>query len=80
MAEHAADNGEVDGSNPSGPSAVAGRLDATSAARPRWEANMTDAAILAASGIRLAMRWMGLAILVLAILAWFFAWVRDKLT
>jgi len=41
---------------------------------------MTDAAILAAGGIRLAMRWMGLAILVLAILAWFFAWVRDKLT
>ena len=40
---------------------------------------MMSEAILLAAGIRAVLRFLGIGVLAVAILAWFIAWIRDKM-
>jgi hypothetical protein len=38
-----------------------------------------DEAIILAAGGRLLLRFLGIGVLVIAVLAWFISWVKDKI-
>ena len=76
LVEHTADNGEVDGSNPSGPSAPVRTPSAGQG--PLKGSGMADATMIAL-GFRMVLKFMGIAVLVIALLAWFVSWLKDKL-